>query len=565
MNAVEHILLQVFLAGFGLILFPYAVRYTADESGKPVLFRNSYNTILAVCCILSILLCHLFQSGYRDGLIFDLGALPLLIGILYGRLRTGIIIAAAALLIHGIFRYQLDFSQLLLQTGVILYPFIFWAAGCFKRSGVQRKLRIFNLFVLVFCVLDVLFSTFSGWNTIPDTPHKPVFSLVYVIAGLAAGSLLLLHIETTHDHIRDREQARIMSRKYELERDKFRQFLDNVPLHVLTLDTRLEIVLINEVMLQFFRKSSPFLSFKDVVGEGIENFIAPNLVKRFRERIEMALDGQASQESVHSGPYIFYSHISPIRDTYKEEIVGVLVISQDMTEIEMLRSELGNVERLSLVGQMAASITHEIRNPMAVVRGFLQLMREKSPGSLDHYYRIVMEELDRANSIISDFLSLAQNRIVEKEEHHLHDIIYELTPLLWADANLRGQSIELKLDEDLPKLNLNPKEMKQLILNLSRNAMEAMDDKGVLTLKTASSGEQVLFEVHDTGPGIPKNKLDKLFEPFFTTKSTGTGLGLALCLSIVERHNGTITVDSEEGKGTAFRVAFRMERPMLRS
>lgn len=94
---------------------------------------------------------------------------------------------------------------------------------------------------------------------------------------------------------------------------------------------------------------------------------------------------------------------------------GIVMIIQDLTEEEKMRSELDNVERLSLVGQMAAGITHEIRNPMAVVRGFLQLMREKSPEDLHSYYHIVMEELDRANSIINDFLSLAQTRVSDKE------------------------------------------------------------------------------------------------------------------------------------------------------
>jgi signal transduction histidine kinase len=240
-----------------------------------------------------------------------------------------------------------------------------------------------------------------------------------------------------------------------------------------------------------------------------------------------------------------------------KEVSGAMLIIQDVTELEMLRNELDNVDRLSLVGQMAASITHEVRNPMAVVRGFLQLMQEKSPDSLNHYYRIVMEELDRANSIINDFLSLAQNRIAEKEESQLHDIIHELSPLLWADANLRGQSIELMLAHNVPKLHLNAKEIKQVVLNLARNGMEAMNDKGVLTLETRMVDDKVELCVHDTGPGIPSVKQEKLFEPFYTTKAKGTGLGLSMCLSIVERHNGTISVESEEGQGTTFKVAFQ--------
>jgi len=135
-------------------------------------------------------------------------------------------------------------------------------------------------------------------------------------------------------------------------------------------------------------------------------------------------------------------------------------------------------------------------------------------------------------------------------------------PLIFADANLRGQKVELQLGEGVPLLLLNPKEMKQMILNLARNAMEAMEsmeEKGVLTISTRydSSASSVELRVIDTGTGIPDAIKDKLFEPFYTTKSKGTGLGLPLCLSIAERHQGTIRIESESGKGTAFVIHFK--------
>jgi len=127
---------------------------------------------------------------------------------------------------------------------------------------------------------------------------------------------------------------------------------------------------------------------------------------------------------------------------------------------------------------------------------------------------------------------------------------------LWADANLRGQTIELILDEKVPELSLNAKEIKQLVLNLSRNGMEAMEEKGQLTIETRLNDSFVELIIKDTGMGIAKSRQERLFEPFFTTKAKGTGLGLALCLSIVERHHGKISVESEEGKGTAFTIQF---------
>jgi signal transduction histidine kinase len=214
------------------------------------------------------------------------------------------------------------------------------------------------------------------------------------------------------------------------------------------------------------------------------------------------------------------------------------------------------MERLSLVGQMAASITHEIRNPMAVIRGFVQLIQERSPQNQFEYFRIIMEELDRANLIISDFLSLAQNRELKMEKASLHATINDLVPLLNADANLRGQTLEVQLCEGLPDMYLNDREMKQLLLNLARNGMEAMEDKGVLRIYTTCSESEISIHIADEGIGIPEDKLDHLFEPFYTTKTRGTGLGLPLCLSIAERHNGRIEIESFEGKGTTFIVTF---------
>ncbi len=354
------------------------------------------------------------------------------------------------------------------------------------------------------------------------------------------------------------EQVKGISEKYLREEEKLQQVMDVAPLCMVSVDTEGRITSVNEMMMGLFKNRSPELTKTDVLGQPLSVFVDMVEEDYINRRIAQALNGvKMDNELIRIGSQIHYTSTSPLTNSYTGEILGAVLVIQDITELERLRTELVNVERLSLVGQMAASITHEIRNPMAVVRGFLQLMKEKSPDSLDHYYRIVMEELDRANGIINDFLSLAQNRISEKEQWHLHQIINDLSPLLWADANLRGQTIELLLDERVPKLHLNAKEIKQVLLNLARNGMEAMEEKGKLTIQTRfrESDNMVELIVRDTGVGMSESRLERLFEPFFTTKAKGTGLGLALCLSIVERHGGKIDVESEEGKGTTFIIS----------
>lgn len=260
-----------------------------------------------------------------------------------------------------------------------------------------------------------------------------------------------------------------------------------------------------------------------------------------------------------SGERNFRVNAVPIRNGQRK-IIGALAVYQDITELSAMENELSHMERLRLVGQMAASITHEIRNPLAVVRGFVQLLIEKTEDRTQReYYRLILEELDRAGGIVNDFLSLAQNRVVERSPLDLSSLVKGLAPLLLADTNLRGIELQLRLADELPTLRMNPKEIKQLIINLARNSMEAMPKGGTLTILTQRIGNQVLLQIEDTGCGIPKHLLDKLFQPFYTTKKTGTGLGLAVCQSIVERHGGTISVESEEGRGTVFTAAFPAE------
>jgi signal transduction histidine kinase len=240
-----------------------------------------------------------------------------------------------------------------------------------------------------------------------------------------------------------------------------------------------------------------------------------------------------------------------------KEILGALGVYGDITERESIRCELEKLDRLNLVGEMAASVAHEIRNPMTTVRGYLQFMSKKS-GDKDRY-DILISELDRANSIIEDFLSLARSRTVNKELCSLNEIISSLQPLLYADAVKDGIVVELELEPELPNLQLHKKEIKQLVLNLYRNAAEAISSisaNGRIIIRTTHINESICLEAEDNGCGIPEDSLKKVMEPFYTTKGNGTGLGLAICLSIAGQHNAALTIDSTVGAGTTVRVKF---------
>ncbi len=228
-----------------------------------------------------------------------------------------------------------------------------------------------------------------------------------------------------------------------------------------------------------------------------------------------------------------------------------------ISEKKRYEQELARLDRLNLVGEMAAGIAHEVRNPMTVVRGYLQLLQnEEELAAYGKRFTIMIEELDRANSIVSEFLALARNTPSDMTRQSINSILIALSPLIKADATKNGIAVSMNLS-DIPELNLDERKIRQLILNLTRNGLEAMRKKGVLTIETYADVDEVVLAVKDQGEGIPPEVLEKLGTPFFTTKDQGTGLGLSVSYRIAEYHNAKIQIETGPA-GTAFMVRFKI-------
>lgn len=235
----------------------------------------------------------------------------------------------------------------------------------------------------------------------------------------------------------------------------------------------------------------------------------------------------------------------------------VLIASNDITELRLYQKEMARLDRLNLIGEIAAGIGHEIRNPMTTVRGLLQIFISKEQfASEKKCFELMISELDRANEIITEFLSLSKNKAVEQRIVNLNNIIRAISPLLTADSAVADKHIVLEL-LDIPDIPLDEKEIRQLVFNMVRNGLEAMEPGGILTIKTYVEGDELVLLVRDQGKGIKKEVLDRIGTPFVTTKENGTGLGLAICFSIAERHNAKIDVETGPA-GTTFYVRFRI-------
>jgi signal transduction histidine kinase len=237
---------------------------------------------------------------------------------------------------------------------------------------------------------------------------------------------------------------------------------------------------------------------------------------------------------------------------------------------ELRRSEafLARANRLSSLGMLAAGIAHEIRNPLTAVKTFLDLLPQRIDDKefLGQFRDLSLTELKRVTDLIAELLTLGRSTNVNRSDVDLIATIEPVVRLMDSTARKRQVAVRITAEPGLARVHADPDQVKQIVLNLLLNAIEASPAGGEVMLRLRAVGSSVVCEVQDQGPGIAADQLDNIFEPFFTTKETGTGLGLALVHQMVVEHGGAITVDSEIGRGTTFRVSLpAAELPLRRT
>jgi two-component system, sporulation sensor kinase E len=351
----------------------------------------------------------------------------------------------------------------------------------------------------------------------------------------------------------DIEELRNMKMKYCQEAEKLGQIIEICPISIIIVDSDTKILAINKVG----RAKYLELIRDNLVGQSIKFIDEVAGFSHEESPIMRALEGEEIRDSRVTvlGRELLVNAI-PIKDE-AGNIIGAVTVAKDVTEHEQLQREIYKLDRLNLIGEIAAGVAHEIRNPLTVIKGYLQFIQGKQ-FTMREQFEAVLTEIIVVEDIITDFLAVAGNRRTEKTRLNLNQVIEEIHSLLFADVDKIGMRNELKLDSQLPEIWGDAKEIKQLILNLVRNAIDALDEEGgKITIETYSTGNEVSLIVNDNGCGIDPEYFGKIFDPFFTTKDEGTGLGLAVCSSIVHRHNGKIEVESAISQGTSIAVRFQ--------
>lgn len=345
---------------------------------------------------------------------------------------------------------------------------------------------------------------------------------------------------------------------------------------VITLNPRQKIVMMNRAAEQLFGKGS-----KEVVGEGFGKILPPSpknmeLSNRLKADSRTQDSFEAEFVNAHGKEIPVFISVSSLTESDHRE-VGSLIIIRDLSKIRELEKQLMQSEKLASLGQLAAGIAHEINNPLTGILGYTEVlledMDEDDPSRED--LEIIRDETVRCGKIVKNLLDFARRGDLETEPTNLEDIMEETLQMLQKHVSFQNIKITRLYRSPDPIVRANPNQLRQAFTNIILNAAQAMKERGELTIaiNPLNKGRQKGHEegpenggievaISDTGPGIEKSDLNRIFEPFFTTKEQGrgTGLGLAISYGIIKRHNASISVESEVGKGTTFRIEFSKSR-----
>ncbi|HYQ48071.1 MAG TPA: PAS domain S-box protein [Thermodesulfovibrionales bacterium] len=257
----------------------------------------------------------------------------------------------------------------------------------------------------------------------------------------------------------------------------------------------------------------------------------------------------------------FLTSSSPIFDS-SGEFIGSVHVVRDITELKHLQKKLVLSEKMAALGEVAAKVAHEIRNPLVSVGGFAKRLEKKLDGNLQEYAGIIVKEVSRLEGILREILGFVKEVRLAKEPVNLNFLMDEIIRLMESDIEERGVVLTREY-QDIPEIFIDPNRVKEAIVNIITNAVQALSGAGTVGIRTYMNENNVVLEIRDTGRGIPPEELPSIFNPFFTTKTSGTGLGLAITHRIIQEHNGRIEVESMLEKGTVFRIYLPIKEAAL--
>lgn len=300
-------------------------------------------------------------------------------------------------------------------------------------------------------------------------------------------------------------------------------------------------------------------SREESIGHSLP-LVPPKRVQEANERFHQLIMGQSftivSDEMKKDGT-IFIAQIS-LSPLYNKDgtVMAISVITRDISYMKENERLLMQSEKLKLAGEIAAGVAHEIRNPMTVISGFIQIMEADENSAFKDYVAIIQDEIERIDLIISEFLVLSRPQIETKDRIDLVQILNEI--IVFYQLELQNRDITIQHQPSIQEAFIygNKNQLKQVFINIIKNAIEAINSNGQISIAIVKQHQSYMITIKDNGCGIPAHILDSIFEPFYTTKSKGTGLGMMITNKIIQDHQGTIKVFSKEHVGTDIHIHF---------
>ncbi|HEX7066097.1 MAG TPA: PAS domain S-box protein [Bacillales bacterium] len=320
-------------------------------------------------------------------------------------------------------------------------------------------------------------------------------------------------------------------------------------------------VYLNDAGLQLFG----VVGKTEIIGQNVFEYIHEDHLPLFKEKLAFLEENERPPEPFELK---LLRHDEEVREvemawspTRFEGEPATQVVIRDITKEKETEEVLQRTEKLSVVGQLAAGIAHEIRNPLTSIKGFTQLIQPYfKEENRKKYVDIMLTELNRIESIINDLLVLAKPQVSKIQHTDIKDLIEQTILLLHSEAVLQNVEIFSRFEPELETVECEMDKIKQVLINVLKNAIEASEEQGKIFIKTRMTKEKLQIQIADEGKGIPEKRLEKLGEPFYSTKEKGTGLGLMICKKIIEAHNGEIEISSKLNEGTTVEIVLPIKQ-----
>lgn len=540
------------MGGNSLLLLDYIVNLSIFSLlvSTPLVIRSFYNYkpikhsrlwIGVYGGIVSIILVML--SLQEQGYSYDIRYAPVILIFAYLGPFAGIITGLFSLLARLFSSGHWDTAIIGWVAIMIGFTVIYYFTKRF--TPIMKSIILSGSYILIYVInVPIIFNVFR------DKPFFHFQYLLFVILGVILGLLLIesyVKLHRLYNRLSD------MYRMVEASESKYRLIAENTSDLIMVMD--------KEHTLSYFSPSHEIvLGYQCSELEDVKlcRFIHSNDVDMFKSTLDRMFENGESKSIefrlIHkNGNWIeFESRGVPVKRE-NGEIEHIVIISRDISERKKAEEILLQSEKLSIVGELAAGVAHEIRNPLTTIKGFIQLFKREN--GADEINDLLLSELARIETITSEMLSLGKPQAVQLHRTNLRELVENTLELLSPQAHMENIQFNLCVEDYSFFITGEKNQLKQVFLNILKNAIEAMPEGGNIHINLQKRDEsECVLSVQDEGCGIPEELLPRLGEPFYSLKEKGTGLGLMICNKIIKQHHGSITYQSKAQKGTLVEI-----------